>query len=69
MPENSLSHRERQILREFAAGHTYDLIAARMNLSRHTVDTYVRRIRSKTGVTSRQMLVQLAARLEIEDPT
>lgn len=63
MTEAALSSRERQILSQLAAGHTYQEIASQMNLSRHTVDTYIRRIRSKTGINTRPLLLQLAARL------
>jgi DNA-binding CsgD family transcriptional regulator len=68
MTDAELSSRERQILIELAAGHTYEEIAARTNLSRHTVDTYIRRIRSKTGINTRPLLFQLATRLSESNP-
>jgi DNA-binding CsgD family transcriptional regulator len=66
-PGASLSPRERQVLRELASGATYDMIAHRMQLSRHTVDTYLRRIRTKTGSQARVDLLLLALTLAGED--
>ncbi|MGW7045743.1 response regulator transcription factor [Streptomyces avermitilis] len=58
---SKLSQRELEVLVHLAQGHTYKNIARRMGLSLHTVDTYVRRIRGKTGVTNRVELTVLAA--------
>ncbi|MBY8885229.1 helix-turn-helix transcriptional regulator [Streptomyces sp. PTM05] len=55
-----LSVREREVLGHLADGHTYAAIARRMRLSPHTVDTYVRRIRAKTGAHNRTDLLVLA---------
>ncbi|UNO44108.1 helix-turn-helix transcriptional regulator [Streptomyces sp. MST-110588] len=55
-----LSEREREVLAHLAAGCTYGTIARRMGLSSHTVDTYIRRIRGKTGVANRVELTLLA---------
>ncbi|MER5810396.1 helix-turn-helix transcriptional regulator [Streptomyces sp. NPDC002033] len=55
-----LSRREREVLVHLAGGHTYCTIARRMGLSVHTVDTYLRRIRGKTGATTRVQLAFLA---------
>ncbi|MFE6689163.1 response regulator transcription factor [Streptomyces sp. NPDC057743] len=55
-----LSAREREVLGHLAEGHTYSAIARRMHLSPHTVDTYLRRIREKAGVTNRAQLMILA---------
>ena len=62
-PGPCLSPREREVLRELASGATYDMIAHRMQLSRHTVDTYLRRIRTKTGTQARVDLLMLALAL------
>jgi DNA-binding CsgD family transcriptional regulator len=43
------------------------MIAHRMQLSRHTVDTYLRRIRTKTGSQARVDLLLLALTLAGED--
>ncbi|MFJ9721545.1 response regulator transcription factor [Streptomyces sp. NPDC101209] len=56
----TLSDRERQVLSYLAEGYTYLAIARRLNLSPHTVDTYLRRIRGKTGITNRAHLMILA---------
>ncbi|MFF4119269.1 response regulator transcription factor [Streptomyces sp. NPDC001714] len=56
----SLSVREREVLRHLADGLTYTSIARRMDLSPHTVDTYLRRIRDKSGARSRVGLLRLA---------
>ncbi|MEU6221492.1 helix-turn-helix transcriptional regulator [Streptomyces sp. NPDC047022] len=55
-----LSDRELEVLGYLAEGHTYTSIARRMNLSPHTVDTYLRRIRGKAGVSNRAHLMVLA---------
>ncbi|MET8626323.1 helix-turn-helix transcriptional regulator [Kitasatospora sp. NPDC004669] len=55
-----LTDREHQVLEQLAAGATYQAIARRLNLSPHTVDTYLRRIRSKTGAVNRTQLALLA---------
>ncbi|MEV6512367.1 helix-turn-helix transcriptional regulator [Streptomyces sp. NPDC051642] len=57
---NLLSDRELEVLGHLAEGHTYTSIARRMNLSPHTVDTYLRRIRGKAGVSNRAHLMLLA---------
>jgi DNA-binding CsgD family transcriptional regulator len=58
-----LTSREREILIKMCEGGTYQAIARELGISRHTVDTHMRRIRRKTGVTSRSQLVVLAMRL------
>lgn len=55
-----LTPREREILAQLPGGATYQAIARRLGLSPHTVDTYLRRVRSKTGLTNRTQLVVLA---------
>lgn len=55
-----LSPREREILAQLPGGATYRTIARRLGLSPHTVDTYLRRLRSKTGLANRTQLVVLA---------
>ncbi|MDQ0785254.1 DNA-binding CsgD family transcriptional regulator [Streptomyces sp. B3I8] len=59
-PAAPLSRRERQVLAHMADGLTYDEIAQHMALSRHTVDTYIRRIRAKTGARNRMQLLLCA---------
>lgn len=55
-----LSDRELEVLGYLAEGHTYSSIARKMHLSPHTVDTYLRRIRGKAGVSNRAHLMVLA---------
>ncbi|MDQ1711906.1 MAG: hypothetical protein QOE45_1356 [Frankiaceae bacterium] len=62
----ALSPREVEVLRHFAAGLTYDQAARRMGVTRHTVDTYLRRVRGKTGAGSGAHLTRLAVALEDE---
>ena len=45
--EVSLSPREEEVLRYIASGCTHDQVARRIGVSRHTVDTYVKRLRIK----------------------
>lgn len=55
-----LSQRERQVLRQIARGLTHSQIARVLGISRHTVDTYVKRIRSKLGVGNKAELTRAA---------
>ncbi|NBM18196.1 response regulator transcription factor [Streptomyces sp. GC420] len=57
---DQLSSREIEVLGHLAEGLTYSSIARRMQLSPHTVDTYLRRIRGKAGVSNRAHLMILA---------
>lgn len=67
-----LSEREQQVLRQIAHGFTHGQVATRLGISPHTVDTYVKRIRSKLGVgnkaelTRAALLGQLVAQTEDE---
>jgi DNA-binding NarL/FixJ family response regulator len=51
--QTSLSAREKEVLEFITRGYTSDEIAELMNVSRHTVLTYVRRIYAKLEVTSK----------------
>ncbi len=55
-----LSDREEQVLRLIASGLTHGQIATRLGISPHTVDTYVKRIRSKLGVGNKAELTRAA---------
>ncbi len=55
-----LSDREEQVLRLIATGLTHGQIATRLRISPHTVDTYVKRIRSKLGVGNKAELTRAA---------
>jgi DNA-binding NarL/FixJ family response regulator len=55
-----LSEREEQVLRQIAHGLTHAQIATRLGISPHTVDTYVKRIRSKLGVGNKAELTRAA---------
>ncbi|MFI6998060.1 response regulator transcription factor [Nocardia sp. NPDC050175] len=65
-----LSGREEQVLRHIAHGLTHGQVATRLGISQHTVDTYVKRIRSKlhlgnkAELTRAAMLGQLAAQAD-----
>ena len=58
-----LSRREQEVLIHFSDGLTYVQIGRRMGISRSTVDTYLRRIRVKTGTTIGAELIRLGMRL------
>jgi len=51
--DNTLSERERDILRELAIGQTNKMIAARLHIAEGTVKVYVKRILRKTGAHNR----------------
>jgi DNA-binding NarL/FixJ family response regulator len=57
---DSLSPRERQVLFRIARGFTHGQIARGLGISPHTVDTYVRRIRTKLGVGNKAELTRAA---------
>ncbi len=56
----TLSEREREVLRLVALGHTSAEIAERLNLSAKTVETYRARGMEKLGLTNRAALVRFA---------
>jgi DNA-binding CsgD family transcriptional regulator len=64
---SNLSPREREVLIHFADGLTYRQIARRMGIATNTVDTYLRRIRDKSGAVNGAELVRLAISLEGAD--
>lgn len=55
--ENLLSPREQEIARMIAEGHPNKTIAAVLEISSWTVNTYLRRMFAKLGVTSRAAMV------------
>ncbi|WP_369377937.1 response regulator transcription factor [Streptomyces sp. cg36] len=59
-PAPAFTARERELLGHLAQGATDRAIARRMALSPHTVDTYLRRLRSKTGTSNRVQLAIVA---------
>ncbi|SFO59027.1 DNA-binding response regulator, NarL/FixJ family, contains REC and HTH domains [Actinomadura madurae] len=56
----SLSSREHQVLKLIARGFTHNQVATRLGISRHTVDTYVKRIRSKWALGNKADLTRAA---------
>lgn len=58
--EDLLSRRERQVLEHVAYGHTHKEIAAKLEISVKSVETYRARIASKLGLKSRADLVRFA---------
>lgn len=64
-PAYQLSGREEQVLRLIAHGITHEQIAIRLGISPHTVDTYVKRIRSKLGVGNKAELTRAALLAQI----
>lgn len=57
-----LSGREEQVLALIALGMTHRQVASRLGISPHTVDTYVKRIRSKLQLGNKAQLTRLAVR-------
>jgi DNA-binding NarL/FixJ family response regulator len=55
-----LSRREIQVLGQVAQGLTHSQIARRLGISRHTVDTYVKRIRAKLALGNKAELARIA---------
>jgi DNA-binding NarL/FixJ family response regulator len=56
----TLSPRERQVLRQISRGLTHTQIASRLGISRHTVDTYVKRVRVKLNIGNKAELTRAA---------
>lgn len=56
-PQEALSPREQEIARLIADGHPNKTIAAILEISTWTVNTHLRRIFAKLGVTSRAAMV------------
>jgi DNA-binding CsgD family transcriptional regulator len=61
--EVCLSPREEEVLHYLASGFTHDQVARRIGVSRHTVDTYVKRLRTKLDAGNKAQLVNAAWRL------
>ncbi len=59
-PAPPLSPREKQVLKLLALGHTYRAIAAQLNLSEKSVETYRARAGDKLGIRKRAALVRYA---------
>jgi DNA-binding NarL/FixJ family response regulator len=57
---DSLSDREKQVLLHIANGLTHGQVARRLGISPHTVDTYVKRVRSKLGAGNKAELTRIA---------
>ncbi|MFB8759372.1 response regulator transcription factor [Streptomyces nigra] len=60
-----LSPREQEVLQFIASGMTHDQVARRVGISRHTVDTYVKRVRTKFGVGNKAELTRVALGLNL----
>ncbi|AWW43482.1 response regulator transcription factor [Streptomyces cadmiisoli] len=67
--QHSFTPREREVLVRLCRGETYRSIARDLGISPHTVDTHIRRVRSKAGVTNRSQLVIMAVELGLYRPT
>lgn len=69
--EEVLSHREREVVKLTAEGHTAQQAAGALSLSPKTVETYRHRAMQKLGLTNRAELVRYALRagLLIQDET
>jgi DNA-binding NarL/FixJ family response regulator len=64
-PFDTLSVRERDVLRHIVAGETSSDIAHHLSLSRKTVDTYRGRMMVKLGVANRSELIRFALEYEL----
>jgi DNA-binding NarL/FixJ family response regulator len=64
-PFESLSIREREVLRRIVSGSTSSDIAQHLSLSRKTIDTYRGRMMVKLGVANRAALIRFALEYEL----
>jgi len=62
-PDVTLSAREHAVLDQIALGLTHCQIASRMGISKHTVDTYVKRVRAKLNLGNKAELTRAAMQL------
>ncbi len=67
-PSGDLSPREQEVLRLVAGGYTNKEVAAQLELSVKTVETYRARIGEKAGLKSRAHLVRYALELGLIGP-
>ncbi|GIJ62242.1 response regulator transcription factor [Virgisporangium aurantiacum] len=63
-----LSAREEQVLTQISCGLTHTQVARRLGISAHTVDTYVKRIRSKLGAGNKAELTRAAVSMRLSAP-
>lgn len=69
MPESAkLSPREREVLELLARGYLYKEIMDSLNVSRGTLNTYVRRTYEKLHVRSRAQAVAKFSHFSLSDP-
>lgn len=64
--EHALSKRETEVLPMALRGRTSERIAEELCIAKSTADTHLRRIYAKTGVHSRQELIDLSERMQAE---
>jgi DNA-binding CsgD family transcriptional regulator len=65
----ALSPRERDVIGHIARGYTHHQTARRLGVSKHTVDTYVKRVRAKLNLGNKAELTCLALRgLSLDPP-
>ncbi|MGM0595782.1 MAG: response regulator [Myxococcota bacterium] len=62
---SSLTTREREVLKLIGEAHTSKCIADRLGITTSTVNTHIKKIKAKTGKTSRTELVRLAIQEDI----
>jgi DNA-binding NarL/FixJ family response regulator len=65
-PSPVLSVRESQVLRYLSHGLTHIQIASQLHISRHTVDTYVTRLRTKLGVSNKAELTRVSVLRQLQ---
>ncbi|HET8658087.1 MAG TPA: helix-turn-helix transcriptional regulator [Micromonosporaceae bacterium] len=61
---SSLSAREKEVVVHLSRGLTYFQIGRQLGITAWTVDTYLRRVRAKTGATTGADLVRLGLLLQ-----
>ena len=57
-----LTDRERDVLKYFSRGHTYQEIGEKLEISPKTVGSYLQRVREKARAKSRSDLISMALR-------
>lgn len=60
-----LTDRERDVLKHFARGHSYQEIGEKLDISPKTVGSYLQRVREKARAKNRSDLITLALKEEL----
>ena len=64
----SLTRRERQVLKAYAEGHSYEVIGEKLDISTMTVNAFLQKIREKLRAKNRSDLIAFAIKENLLSP-